>query len=115
MAEKVIASFPLTVASYKKCSRFLARGEVKRNPQRGALLIGYVIGCPACGWSAWINHEDCGTQKGAAFVEDPPTEERVSLTVVRRIVSMANPQLCIRCKRHIRVRDGKLEAVEAVA
>lgn len=110
--EKVVARFPLTVASYKKCSRFLARGEVKRNPQRGSILIGYVIGCPACGFSAWVNHESCGTQVGAAFVEDPPSNAILSPKVSRRIVAMGVPQRCVRCKRTIRIRDGHIEATE---
>lgn len=109
----VVASFPLTVASYKKCARFLARGEVKRNPQRGSILIGYVIGCPACGFSAWINHESCGTQVGAGFVEDPPTSVVLAPSVPRRIVAMTTPQRCVRCKRTIRIVDGRLEAVES--
>lgn len=112
MDAKVIASIPLTTASYKKCSRFLARGEVKRNPQRGKYLIGYIVGCPACGFSAWLNHEDCGTQVGAGFVEEPPTDVNLPPNVPRRIVSLTNPAECVRCKRRIRVREGLLEAVE---
>ena len=109
---RVVASYPLTFASYKKCSRFLQRGEVKRNPQRGAMLIGYVMGCPACGFSAWVNHDDCGTQKGAGFVEDPPTNVQVGIAVMRKIVAMKVSQVCVRCRRTIRVFEGQLQAVE---
>lgn len=112
---RVVASFPLTVASYKKCSRHLGRGEVKRSPQRGAILIGYIFGCPACGFSCSYVHDDCGVQKGAGYIEEPPTSVQVNdVKHPRKLVAITNPPTCFRCRRQIRIHEGKLEAVEVV-
>jgi hypothetical protein len=55
----VAARAELTVASYQKCSRLLAKGEVKRVMQRGP-LVGYFLACPACGFSASYLEDDAG-------------------------------------------------------
>jgi hypothetical protein len=112
MGERIVASYALTLASYMKCSRLLKRGEVKRALQRGP-LIGYVIGCPACGFSCSYVHEDCGSQKGVGYIEDPPTEVVVhDFKTVRKLVGMQRNPTCVRCHRTIRIRDGQLQAVE---
>lgn len=111
MAERVVASVELTVASYKKCSRLLKRGEIKRSMQRGP-LIGYFLACPACAYACSYVHEDCGVQKGVGYIEDPPTDQPHHGTEPRKLVGMMRPPTCFRCKRVIRVRDGRLETVE---
>lgn len=99
------AKAPLTVASYQKCSRTLAPGEVKRVMQRGP-LVGYFLACPACGFSASYLDEQCG------FEEDPPKGVMLhDLRVQRVILSIKTPPRCFRCRRYLRVVDGHLEAV----
>lgn len=110
---RVIASFPLTVASYKKCARLLGKGEVKRAQQRGP-LIGYTIGCPACGFSGSYVDQDCGSQKGVGYVEDPPKEVLIhDLTTRRQLLGMTRTPTCLRCRRVIRIFEGQLQAVES--
>lgn len=104
-----VARAPLTVASYAKCSRLLSRGEVKRVTQRGP-LVGYVIACPACGFSAPYLDGPSSAGPGAGYVEDPPAGPLLVPGTGRILVRTTNDSTCFRCKRALRVRDGVVEA-----
>lgn len=98
----VVASAPLTAAAYHKCTRELAKGEVKRCVQRGP-LIGYFMACPACGFSAAYLHDDVD------YEEDPPSVEP---KYPKRITAINKPPACFMCKRKLVVANGQLEAHE---
>lgn len=89
---------PLTAASYQKCSRTLARGEVKRVMQRGP-LVGYYIGCPACGFVGCHLDDECG------FVEATGIGGRPMVVAIQR------PPRCYRCQRVLVVESDRLLAI----
>lgn len=96
-------SCELTVASYQKCVRKLAAGEVKRVMQRGPLM-GYFLCCPSCGGSAtYLDRE-------MDYVEDPPKEVPLKFQQRRRLVATNCPKQCYFCKRWLFIRDGWLHA-----
>ena len=93
----------LTHAPFRKCPRDLARGEVKRVMQRGP-LVGYYVGCPACGFVASYLHDACG------FLE-----ERSAPTTVLTLVGVERPPACLKCGLRLRVEGGEVVAELAQA
>lgn len=93
----------LTAASFRTCSRELAKGQVKRCMQRGP-LVGYYIACPGCGFIATYLHEDVG------YVETPTDP----LTYPKKLIKIERPPKCYSCKRSISVViDGDAIFLEA--
>lgn len=89
---------PLTIAAYQKCSRLLAKGEVKRVMQRGP-LVGYFIACPACGFSASYLDDACG------YIEQHLSpKERIP----HRLVGITKPPMCFKCHGYLCVEGGQL-------
>jgi hypothetical protein len=105
---RVVARKELTVASYQRCNRSLQAGEVKRVMQRGP-LVGYYIGCPACGFSASYLDEVVG------FLEEPAKTIVLPVGAPRKLVKIERPPSCFRCRRRIRVEGDFIEAVDDVA
>lgn len=92
---KVVARAALTDASFKTCSRTLAKGECKRVPQRG-YLVGFFFGCPNCGFIAPFLDEDLGYHEHDG-----------------RLLRSARSGRCpgSGCRCLLRVEDGELQAV----
>lgn len=75
------------------CPRKLKAGQIRRVPGRGP-LVGFHIACPGCGFVAPYLREEGG------FVE---LDDEV-------LVGVTRPPSCVRCRRRIEFRDGRLEA-----
>ena len=94
----IVARARLTAASYKTCSRTLARGDVKRVTQRGP-LVGYFIGCPSCGFVASYLNDEVGFR-----------EERAGTEV--RLAGIDHPPRCAGCRLELHVVADELFATE---
>lgn len=100
---EIVGSSPLTLASSQKCTRELRRGEIKRCMQRGP-LVGYFIGCPACGFVASYLDEAVG------YEEDPPAP---GTRWPRLLIGIRVPPACFMCKARLGIEGGALVARRA--
>lgn len=98
----LVAQARLTFASFQKCTRELAKGELKRVVQRGP-LIGYFMACPACGFSASYLDSECG------FIERAVEVDGVQYM---RAVGVQRPPVCFHCRRLITINGDMFEAHE---
>lgn len=79
-----------------KCAAKLGRGECKRVPRGALYLIGYYLGCPACGFAQAIRTEDASIVETGMDVGETP---ELSISLVT----------CSRCGKAFRVdRDEVL-------
>lgn len=77
------------------CARKLRPGQVKRVPADPRYLVGYHVACPGCGFSAPYQVAEAGILE----VADPDGA---------LLVALEREPLCIRCRRRIVVRGGRL-------
>jgi hypothetical protein len=95
----------IAFAPFRKCVQKLAPGELKRTPQRGA-LVGYYVACPECRFPNIILDDRAGAPP--RFIEEPPTPR--GDVVQPALLTMRDAERCSSCRRLIQIAAGEVTA-----